>query len=244
MDSSMYIAMSAAKQDLMRTAIVAQNVANANTVGFKSDHAEFQPLFAQMTNTLNSGAYTQLETMQVNTARGTYRTTGLSNDLSARNGFWIAVSLPDGTEGYITTATTMTDKNGVLRTAQGNIVLGNRGKIKIQDGNNYRFTSNGSITVRNNDTTEVIDKLKVVEMNGKALIKGPYGVLTRRDGRAMSAVVADGAILPGVLENSNVNSMVAMTESLEIAKSYQDQINMIMAAKTLDKNSNSLIKLN
>ncbi len=60
----------------------------------------------------------------------------------------------------------------------------------------------------------------------------------------MTATIADGAILPGVLENSNVNSMVAMTESLEIAKSYQDQINMIMAAKALDKNSNSLLKLN
>ncbi|CEO42183.1 flagellar basal body protein [Photobacterium kishitanii] len=244
MDSSIYIAMSAAKQDLMRTAIIAQNVANANTIGFKSDHAEFQPLFAQMTNTLNSGAYSQLDTMQVNTQRGTYRTTGLSNDLSARDGFWIAVSLPDGTEGYISTATTLTDKDGILRTAQGNIVLGDRGRIRIQDGKPYKFTSNGNVTVRDDDNTEVIDKLKIVAIEGKDLIKGPYGVLTRKDGRAMTATIADGAILPGVLENSNVNSMVAMTESLEIAKSYQDQINMIMAAKALDKNSNSLLKLN
>jgi flagellar basal-body rod protein FlgF len=197
-----------------------------------------------MTNTLNSGAYSQLDTMQVNTQRGTYRTTGLSNDLSARDGFWIAVSLPDGTEGYISTATTLNDKDGILRTAQGNIVLGDRGRIRIQDGKSYKFTSNGNVTVRDDDNTEVIDKLKIVAIDGKDLIKGPYGVLTRKDGRAMTATIANGAILPGVLENSNVNSMVAMTASLEIAKSYQDQINMIMAAKALDKNSNSLLKLN
>ncbi|MCG3883683.1 hypothetical protein I3271_03170 [Photobacterium leiognathi] len=210
MDNSLYIAMSAAKQGLMQSGIVAQNVANANTVGFKSDHAEFQPLFAQMTNTINDTAYSQLETLQVNTDRGTYRTTGLNQDLSARDGYWISVQLPDNSIGYISTATTVKDKSGTLRTSQGLALVGESGAIKIPNGTDYKFNGNGDVTVRNGGNTEVLDKLKLVEVNGRDLVKGEYGVLVMKEDSAKSATDTSSAILPGVLENSNVNSMAAM----------------------------------
>ncbi|WP_322058883.1 flagellar hook protein FlgE [Paraburkholderia sp. J63] len=106
--------------------VIGNNIANANTVGFKQSTAQFADVYA---NTVASSVNTQiglgaaLSQVQQNFSQGTITTTGQSLDVAINgNGFFQMSN--NGTVTYSRNGVFQLDKNGYITDASGNDLMG------------------------------------------------------------------------------------------------------------------------
>ncbi len=123
----------------MQTAmdVIGNNIANVNTVGFKSGSATFQELFSQTlsgasapsasaggTNPVQVGLGVNLGSIDTNMGQGQMETTGQNTDLAIQGNGFFAVKDSTGTTYYTRDGHFGTDANGHLVDASGNLVQG------------------------------------------------------------------------------------------------------------------------
>ncbi|MGS0893070.1 flagellar hook protein FlgE [Burkholderia stagnalis] len=106
--------------------VIGNNIANANTVGFKSSTAQFADMYANsIATSTNSqiGIGTMLNSVQQNFSQGTINTTSASLDVAINgNGFFQMSN--NGSLTYSRDGTFQRDKNGYLVNAQGMNLMG------------------------------------------------------------------------------------------------------------------------
>ncbi len=85
----------------------------------------------------------------------------------------------------------------------------------------------------------VLDRIKLVKPDMKDMEKQGDGLLHTKDGQPLAAS-ADVSLTTGVLEGSNVNAFVAMTEMIELARNFELQTKVM---KNVDENSAVSAKL-
>lgn len=126
---SFFIPLTGLTADSWALDTIANNLANMNTIGFKSRSAQFADLFYQEMGTTGSGdpiqvgAGTQVSSMATDFSSGTSNYTGLNTDVALQgNGFFV---VSDGTNQYLTRAGDFSlDAKGNLVTANGMSVMG------------------------------------------------------------------------------------------------------------------------
>ncbi|MFD1558534.1 flagellar hook protein FlgE [Paraburkholderia silviterrae] len=106
--------------------VIGNNIANANTVGFKQSTAQFADVYA---NTVATSVNTQiglgasLSQVQQNFSQGTITTTGQALDVAINgNGFFQMSN--NGTVTYSRNGVFQLDKNGYITDASGNDLMG------------------------------------------------------------------------------------------------------------------------
>ncbi|HHL4082995.1 MULTISPECIES: flagellar hook protein FlgE [unclassified Burkholderia] len=106
--------------------VIGNNIANANTVGFKSSTAQFADMYANSVATsVNTqiGIGTSLNSVQQNFGQGTINTTNSSLDVAINgNGFFQMSN--NGVTTYSRDGTFQRDKNGFIVDAQGRNLMG------------------------------------------------------------------------------------------------------------------------
>src|ERR1700679_2297868 len=114
-------------------AIIANNLANANTTGFKSDRAAFQDLMyqnvrqvgaqstqnTQYSTGLTLGTGVRIVSTQKNYAQGSVTQTSGPLDLSVSGRGFFQITLPDGTLAYTRDGSLTLDNQGNVVTASG-----------------------------------------------------------------------------------------------------------------------------
>lgn len=127
MDRLVYVAMSGAKQSFATQAVVAHNLANASTSGFRSDLYLFVSL-----PVYGPGHPTRVNPLAVQGGwerePGGEQTTGRSLDVAIHGPGFIAVQAEDGTEAYTRAGDLQVDPDGRLVTSAGHPVLGQQGR--------------------------------------------------------------------------------------------------------------------
>lgn len=216
MYKGIYIALSGATLKQKHIDVISQNLANANTLGYKKDKISFKDyLMSQqsgMVNTPDGRAMSDVSSFAADFSNGELIKTGGSLDIAIEgNGF---VSLEGGR--YTKRGDFKRDKDGYLVTQDGIKVLGNNDSIQIPNGI-IEITSTGDILVNGGQ----IDKLKIVDFpNMKSVVKmGKELFSTDQKGTPSKAMVRQG-----YLETSNVDifkEMVLMLTSLREFESYQ-----------------------
>jgi flagellar basal-body rod protein FlgF len=145
MDRLIYTAMSGAKQGLLLQAGVAQNLANATTVGYRAMENRFRAV-----PILGSGLATRAFAVDASVANvfqeGALTSTGRPLDVAVRGQGWIAVQGPDGREAYTRAGNLKADANGVLQTSSGLDVLGEGGPIALPPDNNIAIAADGTVS--------------------------------------------------------------------------------------------------
>ena len=130
MDRMIYVAMSGAKQMLTQQSVVANNLANVATNGFRAQIAAFRAA-----ETLGDGAATRAfvvdSTPTADFTPGPIQNTGRDLDVAVEGAGWIAVQMPDGSEGYTRNGSLQVNVNGVLQTRNGLNVVGDGGQIAL-----------------------------------------------------------------------------------------------------------------
>src|SRR3954471_2031879 len=144
MDRMIYVAMSGAKQVMQQQATVANNLANLSTTGFRAQLSSFRAA-----ETIGDGAPTRAfvvdATHGADFTPGAIQQTGRDLDVAIEGAGWIAVQLPDGSEGYTRNGSMQVNVNGVLQIRNGMSVMGDGGPIAVPA--DVRVTVGGDGTV-------------------------------------------------------------------------------------------------
>ncbi len=145
MDHSLYVAMTGATQILRAQDAVSNNLANASTVGFKSELTAFQSL-----PVLGTGLATRINVVAQgkgqDMSQGASVSTGRSLDVAVSGPGWIAVQAPDGSEAYTRAGNLKLTSSGQLTDAAGNPVMGASGPISVPDSTKIRIGEDGTIS--------------------------------------------------------------------------------------------------
>lgn len=246
MDKALYIAMSGAKQNMLAQASHANNLANANTTGFKQDFAQ-----ARSMQVFGEGhatrAYAMTERPGTDLSSGSMNNTGRDLDVAVKGEGWIAVQGDLGTEGFTRRGDLEIDVNGILRNGEGLPVLGNGGPIALPPSNRVQIGADGTISVlpigAAADELVEIDRIKLVNPPPEALFKGEDGLMRRKPDAAIDGPeIPDARVVvePGFLETSNVSAISALIQTLELSRQYEMQIKVMSNA---DENGEAAARL-
>jgi flagellar basal-body rod protein FlgF len=242
MDTSLYVAMSGAKQVLLAQSANAHNLANVSTTGFKADFSQFRsmPVYGPG---LPTNVYAMAERPGIDFNTGTITQTGRELDVSIMGDGWIAVQANDGSEAYTRAGDLRVSPEGLLTTGTGLPVKGDGGAVTIPEVQKMEIGTDGSISViplgEGSDTLTLIDRIKLVNPALEQLKKGEDG-LFRLVSDETAAPAADVRLASGSVESSNVSIVGAMVDMIELSRNFEMQVKMM---KTVSENEAASAKL-
>jgi flagellar basal-body rod protein FlgF/flagellar basal-body rod protein FlgG len=224
--------------------VVANNVANINTTGFKADGAVFEEYlmpvasadqFPPPDRTLR---YVQDRTTWHDFRQGPIQTTGNPLDVAVDGNAFLVVQTAAG-ERFTRNGALQINAAGQLVTSEGLQVVGDSGPIVFQTGDtDIRIAEDGAITVResaNPAASSSRGKLRLVSFaepdrlvkEGSSLFVPPQDV--------QPEAAPNARVFQGVIEKSNVQSVIEMSRMIEITRSYQQIAALLQAESELQK---------
>ena len=223
--------------------VVANNVANVNTNGFKAD----QQLFEEY---LTSGAHEdnfQASDRRVSYVqdRGTYRdfsqgpiqSTGNPLDVAIDGSGYLAVQTANG-ERYTRDGNLHMSNTGQLVTASGDAVFGTGGPIVFQPtDHDITISPDGTVTVVEgaNRADSIRGKLRIVNFaDPQQAQKQGNNLYAAADG-AVAQPDTKSTILQGSIEKSNVNAVGEMSRMVEVMRTYQQIATLVQTQSDLRK---------
>jgi flagellar basal-body rod protein FlgF len=226
--------------------VVANNVANLNTTGFKADNSLFEQYLSPTAreNRFNP----QDRPLSFVNDRGTWRNmgpgsvqnTGNPLDVAIDGDGFLAVQTPAG-ERYTRNGALQINGQGQLVTGDGLPVLGDNGPIVLQTtDHDISIAGDGRVTVVEGSTTNTESTRGTLRMvsfaapqqlqkEGNSLFSAPAGVAATPD--------TTSRVIQGSIEKSNVNGVVEMTRMIEISRAYQQTATLLQQQSDLHKNA-------
>ena len=245
MDRLLYIGMTAAKYTELAQTTNAHNLANANTTGFRSD---FYSLMSEQVN--GGGLPTRINAiadMKISDySQGTITTTGRPLDVAINGPGWFVVEAPEGGEALSRRGDFHLTTDGMLINGAGLPVMGDGGPLAVPEHDSLTIGADGTISIvplgLGPESSVVVDRIKLVEADAEQLRKGEDGLLRLADG-SEAKVSADIRLATSSLESSNVNTIEAMVNMIELARRYEMQVKVMSTAKTVDEAGAQLMRL-
>ena len=249
MDRLIYTAMSGSTQALEQQAIVANNLANASTTGFRAQLATFRavPMAFGDGSSINDNTtrtFVLSSTPGADYTPGPIQQTGNPLDVAIEGPGWLSVQTTDGGEAYTRAGNLHIDQNGQLVNATNQVVLGNGGPISVPPGAQITIGHDGTVTALTpgDPPTAVVtvDQLKLVNPDPKTMTRGDDGLFRTADGNPADADPAV-TVAPASLEGSNVNPVSAMVSMITNARQFQMQTKLLESADKNDQSANQLL---
>lgn len=220
MDSGYYAACAGLAAQAQALELVANNLANLGTVGYRGQQGTFRSLLAGKgsvaANPLNAAMndFGVLSGSRVDLTSGSLTASGNPLDLAiAGKGFFVVQS---GAEVlYSRNGSFHRTSDGVLVNAEGDAVLGEQGPLQLPDGA-AAVSSDGTVSVDG----AVIGRLRIAEFapdttltaQGKALYSAPAG---------SALLPASSSIRQGMLEESNVSPVEGVVQLIAIQRNAE-----------------------
>jgi flagellar basal-body rod protein FlgF len=238
MDRMIYLSMSGAKATMQRQDVLAHNLANASTVGFRAELNAFRAVPVQ-----GSGASTRVYALEstpgYDASAGPVTGTGRNLDVAMKGNAWLAVQGLDGTEAYTRGGSLDVSSDGTLLTRSGLTVLGDGGPIQVPPNSEVAIGSDGSVSAKTpGGRSTPVGRLKLVTPEAP-LLRGTDGLFRAADGDLpadASARVQDGA-----LEGSNVSPVETMVAMISAARQFEAQMKMLQTAEANEKAASRLL---
>jgi flagellar basal-body rod protein FlgF len=224
--------------------IVANNVANSNTTGFKREGIEFDTLLEQPApgQTLN---FVVDRATYRDAAVGPIEDTGNQLDLAIQGSGYFQVQMPDGSTGYTRNGSFQVNSEGQITTHSGLQLLSDGGApIDIpQTTSEINVSSDGFISARidNNTNLAQLGKIGVVQFDNEQQMQ-PKGAGIYTTAQVPQPAV-QSAVVQGALEQSNVHPVTEMTNLIQVQRLYEEASNLISQENTRLNNAiNTLSK--
>jgi len=238
MDRMIYLGMAGAKMDMQRQDVLANNLANVSTTGFR---AELQAIRAVPVR--GDGASTRVYSLETTVgyddSSGPLTSTDRPLDVAMQGKAMLAVSALDGTEAYTRFGSLTVNNEGVLMTQSGLPVLGDGGPITIPQNAQASIAPDGTVSAKEaNGKITAIGKLKLVTPETK-LTRGEDGLFRNPDGDLPAD--ANARVQDGALEGSNVNPIETMISMIAAARQFEAQMKLIQTAEANEKASAQLL---
>jgi flagellar basal-body rod protein FlgF len=230
--------------------VVANNIANLNTTGYKADGALFEEfLMPDASSELfqlpdRQPSYVRDRATWHDMSAGPVQRTGNPLDVALDGDGFLVVQTARG-ERYTRNGALQLNATGQLVTAAGDLVLGDGGPIQLQNtDHDVSINADGSITVREGASAKsdsARGRLRLVSF-------GP-DVSLQKDGATLFAAPADAVpqptqkvrVIQGGIEQSNVRGVVEMSRMIEITRTYAQVAGMLQ--QIADQRKDAITKL-
>lgn len=227
MERGLYAAASAmlAQQTMQET--LAQNIANANTVGYKQDGPTFRAVHGMMLQRVLNGSSSGPTVGELglgvapdqnytDMTQGALMQTGNPLDASLGPDQYFTVQTPQGVR-YTRAGNFKLDANGALQTTSGYPVLDNAGRPITTGGQrNIAIDANGNITANR----QVVATLGIAQTTPDNMAKMGQSLFAPKDPNAIQAP-ARAIVNPGTLEQSNVNSVLSLVQMITTSRGFE-----------------------
>ena len=234
MDNSLLVSLSQQLAAYRAMDVIANNLANASTPGFKREAAKFEEYITSMrpaedqtgTQTLS---FVKDAGIVRDISQGNIQRTGAMYDIAISGKGYFAVQTPAGIR-YTRDGHFGLDANGQIVTTDGHALQGDGGAITITpDDGDIVIAPDGTLSGK----TGQLAKIRIVDFADAATR------MTKEGGNLYStdqaAAIATGAVQQGALESSNVQPVVEIAKMIEVMRAYE-------ATATLSKSQEDLTR--
>ena len=259
--SALQVARTGLEAQDARMRVIANNLANVGTTGFKRDRANFATLAYQDARVagqrssgetayatgLNLGTGVSVQSTTQIVTQGALNTTGNALDLALDGDGYFQVELPGGQLGYTRAGNFTRSAEGQLVTSQGYAV---QPAITIPEGaGSITVSPDGTVSVTvagDADPTE-LGQLQVASFANPAGLQAVgdnFLVETGASGAARLAPGGEGgrgSIQQGMLEASNVNIVEELVDMIECQRAYEISSKMVSAVDEMLRNANQTL---
>jgi flagellar basal-body rod protein FlgF len=224
--------------------VIANNIANLNTTGFKGDSAVFEEFISPTARATNFQvpdrrvSFVQDRATWIDLSQGPLERTGNSLDVAINGNGFLAVQTPRG-ERYTRNGALQINNNGELVTAEGYQVLGESGPITLQPKDrNITISEDGTISVREGNNAAAESQrgvLRVVRFNQPGLLQKDGAGVFLAPQNVTAQADKTSRVMQGTIEKSNVRSVMEMTRMIEVTRSYTQIANLISQQADLQR---------
>ena len=243
MDIPAYVLLSHEQALKRRLDIVANNMANSSTVGFKREQPLFREYVEQADDAITQDARATSFVLDFHAvhdmAAGAFQPTGNPLDVMIEGPGYLAVELPDGAGTAYTRAGFVTVlETGELATAGGQRLLDEAGQpiaVPPEQVGRISIAGDGSVM----GAYGALGRLAVTVFDDESgLAPKGDGLYSGAQGRVLGA--EETRLRSGGVEGSNVQPILETTAMIEILRSYQNSVRMAeslhdMRKRALDK---------
>lgn len=255
---ALWIAKTGLDAQQTRMSVIANNLANVNTTGFKQDRAVFEDLIYQnyrqvgASNTqtnevptgLNIGTGVKVVATEKNHTQGNLVTTNNALDMAINGRGFFQVLQPDGSIAYTRDGSFSLDSNGQVVTANGyplqpaitvpqgaqSITIGNDGTVSVQLAGQAQPSQVGTI-----DLADFVNPAGLQPVGNNLFLESGSSGAPQTSTPGLNGV---GSVQQGMLESSNVNVVEELVSMIETQRAYE------MNSKAISSTSSMLQTLN
>jgi flagellar basal-body rod protein FlgF len=246
MENTLLIGLS--RQTVLRRELdlVANNIANLNTTGFKSDGAVFAEYL--QSNARDSAfaagdrrmSFVQDSMTWHDLSQGGLQRTGNPLDVAIEGDGFLVVQTPRG-ERYTRNGALQLNAQGQLVTTTGDAVLGENGPVQFAP-TDRDIVINPDGTIRVREGTANADsgrgRLRIVSFaNPQRLLKDSATTFSAPEGMLPAPPAIGTRIQQGAVEKSNVRAVVEMTRMIELTRAYGEVAGILQQQGELRKNA-------
>lgn len=264
MDPALHTAATGMQAQQTRTDVIANNLANVNTTGFKRSRAHFEDLLYQTLQgpaTLGSrdteqlpaiqvGLGTRLTSVQRIDSQGSLEQTSRPLDLAIEGEGYFEVQLPNGNRAYTRDGSLQISDQGILVTNQGYSI---QPPIRIpKEATSVTISESGVVTANGvSGATNGSQELGRIELARFANASGLESMgqnlfsETTASGqpiRGMPTEAGNGRIAQGYLESSNVEIVTEMVDMITAQRAYEINSKAVKNSEDMAATANSLMR--
>ncbi|QRM54225.1 flagellar basal-body rod protein FlgF [Sinorhizobium sp. BG8] len=223
MQSGLYVSLSSQLALDRRLTTLADNVANATTVGFRATEVKFNQVVSDQRTA--DVAFVNEGQEFISTKSGGITETGGTLDFAIKGDAWFSVETPSGPTLTRDGRFTLTDA-GELVTLNGYPVLdAGGGPIQLDpQAGSITLSADGQLN-QNNQPVAAIGLFEADLSNG-FVRAGNSGIIPNSQPQPVVDRV-DAGVVQGYIEESNVNAMSEMTQLIMVTRAFENIANLI-----------------
>ena len=224
MDNSLLVSLSQQLAAYRSMDVIANNLANVSTPGFKRESAKFEEYVQQVTPSegqtgMQSISFVKDAGVSRDLSQGNIQSTGAPFDMAINGNGYFVVQTPAGLrytrDGHFTL-----DASGQIVNSNGYALQGDSGAITITPTDmNVQIGRDGTISSTVNGLSSQIGKVQLADFPNDATLVQQGGNLYSTS--QTSTTAANATIGQGMLESSNVQPVMEISHMLEVMRAYE-----------------------
>jgi flagellar basal-body rod protein FlgF len=245
MDRLIHTALSGMRASMDSQRVIASNMANANTLGFRAEMLDQRAVTIEGQPN-EARAMQRASVRDADMAAGETIATGRDLDVAVETDALIAVQAVDGTEAYTRRGDLSVSATGLLVNGEGRPVLGDNGPITVPPVGIPGIAPDGSITIADpaapDQPPAEIGRIKLAAWEGSPISKGLDG-LFRVEGGGILPTDEAATVKVGSLEQSNVKTTEVLVDMIDAQRLFAMRSKVISTAREIDESGAQLMRL-
>ena len=229
MTHGIYTAASGAVARQIQLDMVANNLANSQTTGFREMKAVFEEILTPATS--DARHLVVMGPSRMSMAQGPMISTGDPMDLTIQGDGFFLTEEPDGTWSLLRTFHAHSNTEGYLVDGQGRFMLSRTGNpVMIDPDMPFQISDEGEVIQRD----ETVDRLSLVGVSKPSALDPLGHGVYRATLESGNLFAIPGEVISGAVEGSNVNPVASMVELIRVQRDFQSLVKAMQAYRDAD----------